>query len=149
MWETAPWGVRKASLPILSNCCIYVESWIKGTRGKDVTKGQWGRQKKVGQRKKGREGRSARSPDPCLPFCRNCGLMTQDPRSSLTSARPPIWWLPGDCTPDHSLCRNVALFTDQLLSKYLLVLCQDSSESGPGRYPYAVEVVMQEAGWSL
>lgn len=76
--------------------------------------------------------------------------MTQDPRSSLTSARPPIWWLPGDCTPDHSLCRNVAaLFMDQLVSKYLLVLCQDSSESGPGRCPYAVGVVMQEAGWSL
>lgn len=100
----------------------------------------------MGQRKeKGREGRSAPSPDPCLLFRTSCGLMTQDPRSSLTSARPPIRWLPGDCTPEHSLCRNVALFMDQLVSKYLLVLCQDSSESGPGRYPYAVEVVMQEA----
>lgn len=120
-------------------------------KGETCHKRAVGEAEAVGQRKEeeGREGSSAPSPDPCLLFCRSWGLRTQVPRSSLTSAGPPIWWLPGDGTPDHSLCRNVALFTDQLVSKYLLVLCQDSSESGPGRYPHAVEVVTEEAGWSL
>lgn len=40
------------------------------------------------EEEKGREGSGASSPDPCLLFCRSCGLMTQDLRSSLTSAGP-------------------------------------------------------------
>lgn len=45
----------------------------------------------------------------------------------------------------HFFCLNVAMFTDLLVSKDLLMLCRGSSESSPGSYPQAVEVVTWES----
>lgn len=88
-------------------------------------------------------GKGAPQLSPCPHSC-SCGPC--DVRAQVNIRWPPARWLPGDCTRDaHLFCLNVAVFTDLLVSKYSLMPCWGGSESSPGRYPQAVEVVAWES----